>query len=251
MEQDIQQLVNRSIELLSLETAQDRDSTPYQSLGQCVLDAVYSINARYLTVRKVVQSYCQEFGVQERRKHRDRVPSIESQCSVDEFLRHLNSYGPQNLATEVFDNRSKVRWKLKSQIAIEFAQVLSNHNVGYWQDVHRVSCLNACEEDILKVYGIGEPTWKYFLMLCRLDDFCKPDRMLRRFVGGPGGCMVAAREAEWLITKAHSILVSSYPTLTLRLLDHEIWLYERARQNDTQAKVKGYMRNQNEWSPLR
>ena len=64
-------------------------------------------------------------------------------------------------------------------------------------------------------------------MLAGSDEFIKPDRMILRFLFSALGRQVSPVEAQLLLHGATQQLRRSYPELTPRLLDHEVWKYQR------------------------
>jgi hypothetical protein len=59
----------------------------------------------------------------------------------------------------------------------------------------------------------------------------KPDRMILRFLWRVIGNQASQQTAHAWLSQALEILNRTYPTLTLRKLDHEIWKYEKSMAN--------------------
>lgn len=66
-----------------------------------------------------------------------------------------------------------------------------------------------------------------FWMLAGSDDLVKPDRQIVRFVQRALGGPVAPTFAGACLTKAAHILQATYVHLTPRLLDYEVWRFEK------------------------
>jgi hypothetical protein len=81
--------------------------------------------------------------------------------------------------------------------------------------------------EIRKIRGQGTGiTWNYFLMLSGNDSFCKPDRQLLGFISEAlKGEIKNIAEAQNIMLNATAILKKTYPNITVRLLDHTIWVY--------------------------
>lgn len=67
----------------------------------------------------------------------------------------------------------------------------------------------------------------YFLMLAGDDTHIKMDRMMNRFLMTSIGEIPTKHKARTLIIDAVKILKNKYPNLTPKMLDHQIWLYQR------------------------
>ena len=68
-------------------------------------------------------------------------------------------------------------------------------------------------------------------MLAGEDNMVKPDRMVRRFLSRILGDQVSQNNPHDWLSQALHVLKETYPKLTLRELDHEIWKYEKAMAN--------------------
>ena len=222
---EVEKVVECCQQKLGLSTAEERDPIPYQSVPLCVIDAVYSVRAPYESVRDSIGRYCNFFGVQERREEKNTLPQREAQESVGVFLDKFKDRSPEKFADEIFKNPRKTNGKLKSEIVFGFASSLASLNVEYLQDVPVAVTNDDFEKEIRDLFGVGEWSYKYFLMLCRLEDYVKVDTHVRKFVRDCICWRANPGHIECLLEEAHKILVTNYPGLTLRLLDHEIWLY--------------------------
>lgn len=66
-------------------------------------------------------------------------------------------------------------------------------------------------------------------MLIGSNELVKPDRMILRFLKRCIGKEVRIEEAQLLLSNASELLKNKYENMNPRLLDHEIWKYERTR----------------------
>lgn len=202
----------------------------YASLTLCVIDAVWSMTVRYQTTRNVVARYCRKYGVVAFRPDR-RMPSKESQDSMDALCNSLGQMSPDESASEVFGNHQRTSPKsgiLKSEAVHRFATVLLRHNIQYLQDAALVLQIPSIERDILQIPGQKSCTcFEYFMMLAGSDDLIKPDRMIGRFLDETLKREVLKSEFLPIITEAASLLRNSYPEMNPRLLDYLIWNYQQ------------------------
>ena len=214
----------------------------YQSLPFCVIDAVFSLGVRYEGTRRTVMSYCDYFNLQRIRKDRKMLPPKEEQEPVEAFKKKIESLGIERFANEIFHNRQRTSTKggiLKSEAVLKFASVLTRFGVNYFQDVPKVIRDERFEREIRNIPGQKSGmSLRYFFMLCGSDELIKPDRMILRFMEAPLKRVVDADKAQLLLSKVATYLRSSYPNLTPRLLDQEIWKFQREKPLNSKVLVK-------------
>jgi hypothetical protein len=137
------------------------------------------------------------------------------------------------MASSVYRNRQRTSARngiLKSDAALRFGEVLQRFGVEYLQDVRVVAESRTFTNDILSIPGQRSGiSLQYFWMLAGSDEFIKPDRMVIRFLETALNRSVDLVEATELLRSTSQLLSSEYPNITPRLLDHEIWKYQRER----------------------
>lgn len=223
--------------LPSLKTASLSESYFYQSIPLCIIDAVWSLGAKYESVKNVVGAYCGEYGVIRYRDPRSALPPIEQQHSVSEFCKAADQCGSEAMATEIFKNRQRTSARggiLKAEAVHLFAKVLRGFGVDYLQDVPRVLDNKTFERDIRNVPGqTSGKSLDYFFMLSGSDNLIKLDRRIETFLRAalPHKRIIDREEVLELLTTVVQRLQSEYPNLTPRLLDHEIWKYQREKKD--------------------
>ncbi len=225
---------------LNLQNARLSEEYFYRSLPFCIIDAVYSLAARYTSTRNVVIRFCNIEGLQRLRPLGSSYPEIADQYSVMQFDESLSRYNDYvTIASELFDNRQRTSTRngiLKAEAVHRFAEVLLHHNVNYFQDIRKIIQSNQFDSDICSIPGQTYGTsLTYFFMLSGEENLVKPDRMVMRFLSRVIGNQLSQQSPLAWLTKALLILNEIYPTLTLRQLDHEIWKYEQSMAN----RVKG------------
>lgn len=227
-------LADYCIKNLNLTTPALSASYYYASLPLCIIDAVYSIGANYTSTQKAVAHYCNIIKTPYFRGYGSAYPAPHVQRKVSEFFCDIASYPTGlNAAVQLFNNRQRTSSKagiLKADAVKLFAECLMMHGVETFQAIQYALTNKDIEKDIRSIKGQSSGiTWKYFLMLAGSDDFIKPDRMIQRFVYKGTGENFSTDEVQNLLKNVLSLLIKNYPSLTLRLLDHEIWKYERGR----------------------
>ena len=64
-------------------------------------------------------------------------------------------------------------------------------------------------------------------MLAGSDEYAKTDRMVLGFLADALGRNVPVAEAQSLMSATTDHIRTALPEMTVRLLDHEIWKYQR------------------------
>jgi hypothetical protein len=205
----------------------------YQSLPLCILDAVFSINAKYESTRNVVERYCRHYRLRQVRRDTLCFPPVEEQEPISAFVEKISNLGPEKFAGMVLANRQRTSTKsgiMKSEAALRFAQVLKLHKVEHFQDVERIQGKEDFENAVKAIPGQRTGiTVRYFYMLAGSDDFVKPDRMILGFLKDQLGERLSQDEAQRILSEASNALKAEYPHLTTKTLDHHIWMYQREK----------------------
>lgn len=194
----------------------------YPSLPLIVLDAVFSINAKYdQVVKPLIQRYCDYF-----QKGFGVDPSISEQ-SVDQFVKIGRDITAECLAAEVLKNSQRTSTRggiLKTDAAIRFAEILLDFGVHQQADVDRVKDSDRFCRWIRTIPG-QDISLDYFLMMIGRDDLVKADRRVLAFLQDCLGHPVVTSDAFRLLAKTTAELKRDYEHLTPRVLDHMIWKY--------------------------
>jgi len=218
--------------VLDLKNAKLSDEYFYQSLPLCIIDAVFSIGVKYEGTRRTVIRYCEHFNLQRIRKDKERLPAIETQESIREFVKKMIFLGIDKFTTEIFCNKQRKSTRsgiLKTEAVYRFATILKDYDVNYIQDVPKVINSVDFEKDIKSIPGQGSGiSLGYFFMLSGSDDLIKPDRHILAFIKRSFGKKISAQHAQILLEESCNVLKLNYPHLTQRLLDHMIWKYQKS-----------------------
>ncbi|MBU2054965.1 MAG: hypothetical protein ABIJ57_12170 [Pseudomonadota bacterium] len=218
---------------LNLQNAELSEEYFYRSLPFCIIDAVFSLGAKYSSTRNAVIRFCNGQALQRLRPARSPYPDIPEQYSVQQFEEFLSNDDDYELiASEIFNNRQRTSTRngiLKAEAVHSFARILLQHHVSYFQDIPRVIQSPQFESDVCSIPGQTYGTsLKYFFMLAGEDNLVKPDRMILRFLRRIIGNQIGPQNAQTWLSLALPILQQAHPNLTLRELDHEIWKYEKS-----------------------
>lgn len=212
---------------LDLATARLRPEHDYASLPFCVIDAVFSIAARYEAVTKPTVVRFAQAQVPEWPLY-GRGVCVEH--SVSDAIGSLDPFSPGELANTVFKNRQRTSTRngiRKAEASLLFMKALLNAGIDRYSDL-TAERLMAAEVDIRKVPG-QNVSYDYFVLLAG-GQTVKPDRMIVRFVADAVGVpMVTPAVAKEATIGAARILQNEFRHVDVRLLDSEIWSYESAR----------------------
>jgi hypothetical protein len=233
---DVDLLLQHLAALPGFERAGRGEEFWYASVPLCVLDAVFSINARYEGVRAVVTRYCAHFGTPMQRA-RDALPAPSDQVRVSRLIEQISTVGGAAFAEEVLRNRARtsaVNGILKAEACLQFAEVLRQHKVEVLQDLINRDADPKLFKELESVKGQSSGiAVRYFFMLAGADHLVKPDRMILRFLNRVLDRAVDGGEAQALLSTAAVELQKRYPEVTAQSLDHAIWSRERDRgRND-------------------
>ena len=185
----------------------------YHQTGLAVLDAIYSVNARYEpTVRNVIARY---------RAHR---PSADADSASDLISAIDGAGGPARFAAEVVKNRqrtSSTNGILKSDAARQCAHVLVDLGMDRAEQVRAAvgtADIERLKRGWLAVKGQHSGiTFRYFLMLLKVPGV-KADRMIHRFIREVIGHDLDDEGAAELISAAADEL-----GMDATAADHRIW----------------------------
>jgi hypothetical protein len=230
--QQIQLIAGTCDQKLGLATAVLGSEYYYQSLPFCVIDAVFSVNAKYAGTKRTVTDYCKLLNLQVKRNAgTNTLPSTGNQQSISEFLDIMLTHSPTYNANNIFHNLQRTSTRngiLKAEAAGCFARVLQLHNIQHLQDMASKSNYQALEIDLAKIPGqTQDVSIAYFFMLSGADDFVKVDRRVKNFIFHSIGQHLLTGDIQAGLKDVVRILQPKYPNITCRLLDHEIWKYDR------------------------
>jgi hypothetical protein len=199
-------------------------------LPVCVLDAVFSINARYTSTIAVCDRYA---------KHQGLVPHLvdvagfasvagtTAEQPVDVLAKLGRRLGPDRFAADVLENRGCTSTRggvLKAEAAMRYAEVLAGSGVHTLGDVTTLlsdlTRLDAAESRLRAVPGNGRHDIRlgYLWMLAGTDEQVKPDRKVLRWLSCHLGHQVDVPAARRLLPD-----VAAELGRTPWELDHAIW----------------------------
>lgn len=227
-QQDIRTIANYCKANLHLETAQLMDEFYYQSLPFSVIDAVFSINAKYASARNVVIRLCDHYRLN--RINRQKPGPTTDQLSTSAFIKLYDQHGIDFMTEQVYENRQRTSTTngiLKSEAVLRFSKVLQSFGVEYLQDVGKVIGATAFEQQIQRIPGQNSGiSLRIFYAMVGSDDHVTPSRNIARFIEAALNRSVDIEDCDRAIIGACDLLLADYPHLTPRLLDNAIWKHQ-------------------------
>lgn len=211
------------------------DEYRYKHVSLALIDAIYSINARYTSVRGTVLRYANHAHIAPYRSLASTWPPREQQQPLTAFLAFLDALGANDAAQKVFQNRQRTSTRhgiLKAEALQEAARLLVTYGVSYFQDIPTVMDSREFIQEFRALRGQGSGiSLTYFWMLSGSESLAKPDRHIVRYLSRilmrP---LTTSEEAIAIVQHAVHVLKSEFPELTTRALDYAIWQNERSHR---------------------
>lgn len=204
----------------------------WASLSACVLDAVWSIGARYdgvvvPVVRRVLD-------------HGAAGPLLAPGAPADDVYpldRFAERFPDEESLLAAARNRQRTSTRggtTKAQAALGYVRVLREHGVEDIHDANRALAspplLASIENGMRRIRGEGRYGIRrgYFWMLCGDDGRIKPDRMVLRWLA-PHGVRDPEVAQQLLIDVAEVLSQAGPSKVTPWEVDHAIWRAARAQ----------------------
>lgn len=200
--------------------------TRWASLSACVLDAVWSIGARYDGVVVPVVHRVLDGGA--------TGPLLSADAPIEDVhpvSRFLDRFPDEEALLVVAQNRQRTSTRggiTKAQAVLGYARVLLEHGVDDLAGANRAMAspplLASIDKKLSRIRGEGQHGIRrgYFWMLCGDDGRIKPDRMVLRWLK-PHGVRDAEVAQQLLIDVADLLSKQGASTVTPWEVDHAIW----------------------------
>lgn len=197
----------------------------YPSLVLCVLDAVFSINARYNpTTKNVINRYIEYYKLEE----------LDTEHTLSDFLDNINSVSDINtFAKEILRNCQRTSSRngiLKAEACYALATILREYGINTLSDFRSLSAdqQKVMDKEILNIPGQKSGIMlKYLYMLAGSESICKPDRHIRKFIEQTIDKQLNNDEIQQLLDLTCNEMKKEFPNITVRLIDNKIWDYQK------------------------
>lgn len=201
----------------------------WSSLSACVLDAVWSIGARYDAVVVPFVHRVLEPGAL------GPLLSTDPETDVYPLPRFVTSFPDEKALIAASRNRQRTSTRngvTKAQAALSCAHILVTNGVHELRDVRRMAADPAIharvDRALSRVPGEGLHGIRrgYFWLLCGDEERVKPDRMVMRWLASHGIVDPSAAR-QLLVDVAARLSARADAPVTPRAVDHAIWLAAR------------------------
>ncbi len=199
-----------------LDAAGDLEMPPrtqrWAHVSLCVLDAVFSVGARYTSTVSTCRRYAETYGLQSL-VHIDAAASVigtGDEQPLGIFVAHVREHGVDEFAALVLRNRQRTSTGpsgvLKAEAALRYAEALVEAGVERYAEVaaafgdrDRMDELSV-RLRVVPGHGTSDVRLGYLWMLLGDDDTINPDPMVLRWLGLVLGRGVSPQEARELVT---------------------------------------------------
>jgi hypothetical protein len=207
----------------------------YAHLSLALIDAVFSLGARYESTRATVLRFAKVEPLRPFRESLDVWPSLDAQQPLADLLTRYRQRGMDSMLSEVYQNRQRTSSHesaiTKAEAVLRAATLLVSYHVNYFQDIPKVMANRSFADDFRAIPGQTSGTGlAYLWMLTGSDMHIKPDRMVIRFIEQATSLRgLSPQQTQRLVEAALELLRPQFPGLTVRQIDYVIWSYERFR----------------------
>jgi hypothetical protein len=204
----------------------------FRDSGLAVVSAVFSIQAKDESVRKVVARFADAQGVE--------VAALgapdggQDGYSVVRLVEYLKGFSEEQLVANVFGSGSKSPRANRTKAALvkEVAGALVEAGVFTRSDVAMSPTgeqYEAQKRAWTRIEGLGWVTFEYFRLLCGAET-AKPDVMIHRWLAEALDRNVDAQTALAMVKDLASELEHRWEVeVSPRAVDHTIWLHQSER----------------------
>ncbi len=207
----------------------------YAHLPLAVIDAVFSKGQAYSATVKVVNNYCNHYKMQ-RNRISDSFPEISEQESISQFLKKFLYEGEHSFRTEIFRSSepagSGMTHKSKAMAVHDFAGLLQERGIEYFQDIEKIIYDTTFAENAKKLTSMTDNGLNYFFMLAGTDTAARPVRLTIDFINGLSTNDISCEYSADIVNEVCIKLKSEFSGITPRMLGFLIWEYMRLTRFD-------------------
>lgn len=207
----------------------------FRDSGIAVVSAVFSIQAKDESVRKVVDRFAHRQGAEVAAlggldRGRDEYP-------VSRLADDLTNLSEEELVTDVFGSGAKSprAGRTKAVLVQEAARALLDAGVSSRDHVETSPSGDRYEQQKKAwtgVHGLGWVTFEYFRLLCGAET-AKPDIMIHRWLADALGHQVDGSTALAMVKSLASELEHRWGVeVSPRAVDHTIWFHQSERADE-------------------
>jgi hypothetical protein len=213
----------------------------YRDSALALVDAIFSMQARYEGARRVVHNYATWAGLTET-PGLPKDPAQSDRHDLRDLYGRLSDVATPDLIELVFKNRSRSARadRLKAELVVEAAERLIDADLSSRHDVSlRPGTASFRRQKVVwsSIHGLGPVTFEYFRLLCGAES-SKPDIMILGWLESIIGRRPSWREALDLVAALTDELAARWNVrVSMRGIDHTIWRHQSGRGLDPDAPV--------------
>lgn len=207
----------------------------YAHLSLALIDAIFSLGARYESTRATVLRYARTVGLKPFRESVAKWPALADQQPLDDLVILYRQRDLSDILSLVYQNRQRTSTHSssisKAEAVFHAAQLLREYHVNYFQDIPKIMGNPTFDTAFRQIRGQGPGTGlSYFWMLTGSEEHIKADRMILRFIERASNIHgLTAQDAQNLVADAVELLRPRFPLITLRQIDYLMWDHERSQ----------------------
>lgn len=225
---DVEQIVRVIRENSIITDELEAQEYGYQNLPLCIVDAIFSLREPYKLVQKTVSNFVRYWDANVA-PPMARSAELKLAC----FVAWLKLFSASELASAIFIDNHKAPGcghLLKAEVVVNFADVLAKSGIETQADILKPHNVEAVKGAVLQTKGIGSVGLRYLRMLSGDEDEAKPDTWILSFLKDILRRNVSESEAVALLRHATERLQADHPALTLRAVDHAIWVFKSGHE---------------------
>ncbi len=180
----------------------------FNSLPICILDCVFSLNARYKSASNVVKNYKDS-------------KLFKQDYNIDDFLNDKNKHGAENIK-KIVQNNQYVGNRPKLNVCYDLANLLkTKFNINTIEDFANYEDQAFLKYSLCYIKGFGDAAADYLFMLTGDENRVKPDVHIHKCVEEAIGRKAKSNDECQNLFKE----VASELNITPRKLDYCVWSY--------------------------
>ena len=197
----------------------------------CVLDCVYSAQARYASVVLPIlqERFPKATGLIDQ-------PDLEFSAFLRDAGKTPSADHFEDCAVNVMHNRQKIAGRLKVQVAWDVCQFFINHDppLETLADLRKLGDTQlenlVLVELVGQIRGMGPVLGRYLLLMLGLEQHVKPDTLLVRLLSRVGGrTLQSGHQGDMHLIQQVVTEVANAMGTTPARLDNALWFYESTR----------------------
>lgn len=194
----------------------------YHSLPICILDDVFSLQAKYLSsTLPTVKRFADYFL---------NGDIYAGDYLIDNFINDLEKEGLSNVMCNVLNNRQVVGGRRKIEVCYDVAKKLQKLGIQTMEAFATFEDEEYLTYSLRSVKGVGDAAINYLFMMTGDSNRVKPDIHIHHCIKDATGHDVRNEDCQRLFREVSEAIKDEYPFATPRFLDGLVWThYSKAK----------------------